>query len=175
MAEIKSTLDLVMEKTRNLEFSEDEKKNLQIQEAQQAFNGLLQKYLDRYLDLEDLRSEVASLQEKHQITHSATLRKVILDKIDMAALNGPLPELLHKLFGDEISGLNDLFQRFRHDLTSRADQRNRQLKKDLKQLCISGSAVAPNLEADPKWQQELQAMETTYGQALDKEKAKLDS
>ncbi len=66
MAEIKSTLDLVMEKTRNLRFSSQEKREIQMEEARRAFNGLLQKYLDGQLELEAVQLGVAGLEQKHE-------------------------------------------------------------------------------------------------------------
>ena len=51
MAEIKSTLDIIMEKARDINVSEEEKKAFQRNEFEGKARGLLQKLLDGLLDL----------------------------------------------------------------------------------------------------------------------------
>jgi hypothetical protein len=46
MAEIKSTLDLVMEKTKNLNLSNAEKQDQKNKEMESRLRGLVQKYQD---------------------------------------------------------------------------------------------------------------------------------
>ena len=52
MAEIKSTLDLVLEKTRDMTLSSDEKQQQQREAIETRFRGLLQKYIDGSLTRE---------------------------------------------------------------------------------------------------------------------------
>ena len=54
MAEIKSTLDLVMEKTKNLSLSSEERQAQKNQEIESRIRGLLQKFKDRALNSERL-------------------------------------------------------------------------------------------------------------------------
>ncbi|MBW2432576.1 MAG: hypothetical protein JRF36_03165, partial [Deltaproteobacteria bacterium] len=51
MGEIKSTLDLVMEKTRNLNLSDEEKQDQKNKEIESRLNGLLQKFEDQIITL----------------------------------------------------------------------------------------------------------------------------
>lgn len=55
MTEIKSTLDLVMEKTRHLSFSEQEKKDQHSEEFAKRIKGLIQQYQDQKLKAENLQ------------------------------------------------------------------------------------------------------------------------
>ncbi|MCX5842099.1 MAG: hypothetical protein NTY16_11755, partial [Deltaproteobacteria bacterium] len=77
MAEIKSTLELIMERTKNLTMTEEEKENLQKKERAGKINGLVQKYLDRIISVKTLKSEI-ELEEKafpefRQMTETALL------------------------------------------------------------------------------------------------------
>ncbi len=61
MGEIKSTMDIIMEKTKGLTMSEEEKAEYKQQELTGKVRGLIQKFLDGILDLDRLKVEVAAL------------------------------------------------------------------------------------------------------------------
>ena len=63
MGEIKSTLDLVMEKTRHLTLSNEEKQQQKFEEARKRINGLLQKYQEHILDIDQIKQELNALQK----------------------------------------------------------------------------------------------------------------
>ena len=63
MAEIKSTLDLVMEKTRHLSFSEQEKQEQHSHEFAKRIKGLIQQYQDQKLRVENLKIELSDLRQ----------------------------------------------------------------------------------------------------------------
>lgn len=69
MGEIKSTLDIVMEKTKHLSMTAEEKQAGKIEEIESALKGLVQKYQDRVLKPEQYRGEMmvavqAGIKEK---------------------------------------------------------------------------------------------------------------
>ena len=63
MGEIKSTLDLVMEKTKHLSLSDEEKQNQKNSEIEKRVNGLLQKCRDQILSTDELQKEYARLKK----------------------------------------------------------------------------------------------------------------
>ena len=60
MAEIKSTLDLVMEKTKNLSLSSEERQAQKSKEIESRIRGLLQKFKDQALSADKFKSEYFS-------------------------------------------------------------------------------------------------------------------
>ncbi len=58
MGEIKSTIDLVLEKTRNLTLSKEEKLGLAREELEKKIGGLLNRYLDNLLPISRLKEEL---------------------------------------------------------------------------------------------------------------------
>jgi len=172
MPEIKSTLDLVMERTKNMVFSEEERKSQETETAKKHFNGTLQKHLDDLMPLKDLQKTLGDLQKKYPAMEPQTLRNVLLEKIDLEALQGPLPDLLHTLFGCRIEGLKQLGHLYAGQIQSKAQQHSARVRQGLEQQHqISGSAVIPNLEADPQWIRELQKIEAVYAQRLEENKS----
>lgn len=168
MAEIKSTLDLVMERTRSLRFTDEEKKSLQIEDVKKLLNGLVQKYLDGLLKLDDIRLEMKKLQEKNPDIHvKSHLCELILEKIDLPALDGPLPQLLKGLFHIDIQEFQRLGEIFRQAVADQAARRTKLLRKHLSQSeGISGSAVLPNLDTDIQWHNQIKALQKEYEQKL---------
>ena len=172
MPEIKSTLDLVMERTKNMILSKDEKQYQDAETAKKHFNGALQKQLDGHITLKDLQQTMGELQQKHPGLEISTLRSVLMEKIDLDALQGPLPDLLHTLFGFRIEGLKQVGQQYAAEIQSTAEKSMAQVRQELEQQYqIAGSAVLPNLEADPQWTQEQKKIVAIYEQRLEAEKA----
>ena len=174
MAEIKSTLDLVMERTRNMRFSANEKRNQEIEDIRKQFNGFIQKYLDGIIDIETLSNQVAGLRKAHTAATPSDLIAVLFDRIEPETLNGQIPSLLHALFGCEIDKLQQIGLTYRQEIADKAEQRSAQLLADLRtESNISGSAVVANLQVDPLWLKETEALKKRYAARLDEEKARL--
>ena len=63
MGEIKSTLDIIMEKTKGMTMSDEEKRELKKKELSDRLKGLIQKFLDGILTYEDLKGEISANDE----------------------------------------------------------------------------------------------------------------
>ena len=63
MAEIKSTLDLIMERTKNLSLTPEERTEIRLKEIQAKVNGWTQRYIDGLLNASDVKNELESLKE----------------------------------------------------------------------------------------------------------------
>ena len=176
MAEIKSTLDLVMERTKNLNFNEEEKQAQKREEAQKTLNGLIQKYLDQLITLEELPGKIADVDHEFQLKDRSLLVEVILDRIDLETIDGPLPALIERLCDVNVSELVNLARTHRHQI---AEDRQGYLAVALRNLAdhdgISGSAVRPNIEVDPQWQEKVHSRLAVTETTLLREKARLKS
>ena len=61
MGEIKSTLDLVFEKTRNLTLSDEEKRGLAREKLDKKVQGLCNRYLDNFFPVSRLKDEMEKI------------------------------------------------------------------------------------------------------------------
>ena len=87
MGEIKSTLDLVMEKTRHLTLSQEEKK-IQIRiELNRRLQGLLQKYQDNLLKKENLKKELDNLKIAYDLNVDEMLADLLLNSLKLGRDN----------------------------------------------------------------------------------------
>jgi hypothetical protein len=83
MSEIKSTLDLVMEKTRHLTMSQEEKEAQKRIEANRRLQGLLQKYQDNLLKKENLKKELDSLKIAYELDVDEMLADLLLNNLKL--------------------------------------------------------------------------------------------
>ena len=171
MAEIKSTLDLVMERTKHLSLSQEEKQGQEAEAAKKQFNGVVQKFLDDLMNLQEVQQAVVKISETYSSLDSHALPEMVLDRIDMEALQGPLPVLLHDVFGYAIEGLKELGDQYADEIQAEAARYSNRLRQVFKQeYQISGTALVPNSEADPQWNQALENIVCTYEKKLAAEK-----
>lgn len=174
MGEIKSTLDLVMEKTRHLTLSQEEKEAQNRIEVNKRLQGLLQKYQDNLLRKENLNKELDNLKIAYNLNVDEMLADLLLNSLKIGRDNTVFLELLNEIFGLNLSGIETIFQNFKATVKSASKKRVDQIKTDLSvKRFISGSAVVPNLESDREWLSMLGHIMDGFDQTLNKEKADL--
>ncbi len=163
MGEIKSTLDLVMERTRNLTLSSAEKQEQQQKEMQNRLKGLLQKYLDGLLTRNQLKKDYVNLKKDLDSADDTFLIQEILNRLDPNQDNQFLLETLEDCCNVNTATIKAAIDAYRTIYRQAALKRMAQLKEDLaRNFDVSGSAVVPNLEADAKWRREVQGMRRRF-------------
>ena len=166
MGEIKSTLDLVMERTRHLSLSDEEKQRQQAEAFEKRLQGLLQQYADGALSIEQLRERFVTLETELKTTDRQILRAAVVKRIDPDRDNARWLDLLAQetpaLCEPLQVGLGT-YREKRADLLAVGAQDQRE---DLaRRHGIMGTAVVPNPRQDPVCQERLVALrkETQIG------------
>jgi hypothetical protein len=174
MAEIKSTLDLVLEKTKHLSQSSEEKQAQVQKDIENRINGMLQKYLDGLFSLEQLQRDYKVLKAEFNLPENTILAGEVINRLDPGLNNLALFDVLEHVCHLDYSGIADVIKDFQAGYHTAAQSRMATLKESLAQKhLISGSAVVPNLEADEKWHLEAQAITSAVEQEINKEKERL--
>lgn len=174
MGEIKSTLDLVMEKTKHLTLSQEEKDAQNRTEANKQLKGLIQKYIDKRLKKEQVQRELITLRKTFDLNIDEMLSTLLLDALKLGRNNELRLELLYDIYGLDLAKLEAIFYDFQNTLKAAAEDRITQIKENLaKKRFISGTAVIPHLDADAEWTASLQEISDTFNQALRREKKAL--
>ena len=102
MGEIRSTLDIIMEKSKDLTMSDEEKKAFKEQEMAGKIRGLIQKYLDGSLDMDKLNVEIAALAEKDEEMVKRLIREESVSRIEIEGNNEPLLRVLGEITGSVV-------------------------------------------------------------------------
>jgi len=174
MGEIKSTLDLVLEKTKHLSQSSEEKQAQIQKDIENRINGMLQKYLDGLYSLEQLQRDYETLKAEFDLSEDNILAGETISRLDPGLDNLALFEVLEHVCHLDYSGIADLIQDFQTGYHTAAQSRMTALKESLAQKhLISGSAVVPNLAVDEKWHQEAQKLRFGFEEGLNRERVDL--
>ena len=169
MAEIKSTLDLVMERTKNMTLSEDEKNEQRADELRKKLNGLIQKYADGFLSIDHFERDLGNLDSGDTDLRDV-LTNELLVKIGLEKDNDALFDLLEKCCGAEVNQITRILDDYGHAVeTARQNRITAFAKQFQKKHSISGSAVLPDLDADEEWQQELAGIQIQFGGKMNRE------
>ena len=149
MGEIKSTLDIVMEKTKHLTLSQEERVQQTNDEIDKKLKGMLQKYLDRMLKKGQLEKELDRLESTYGTTVKQVFKNRLLNGIKFDHDNEPLLLLLRELYEVDVRAFEALFSDYQNSVGSVVRERMKKIEGRLyEKHHISGSAVVPNLETD---------------------------
>lgn len=167
MAEIKSTLDLIMEKTRHLTLTKEEKEKQTYEEFRKKLNGLLKKFEEGIYTNVEFDSELKVLQKHYEITDKKIAVRAIADEINLDQDNTLLLTLLKDTYGSDVNPFLSVFDHYQNSIHNIAQKRIQQIKKNLaREHSISGSAVVPDLEEDAVWQEANQTIRSNFDQLL---------
>ena len=174
MGEIKSTLDLVLEKTKHLTQSSEEKQAQAQKDVEDRITGMLQKYQDGVSSLEQLQRDYKALKTEYKLTDNTIMASRVINRLDPGLDNRALFKVLEHCCHLDSGDIADVINEYQAGYHTAAQSRMARLKESLAQkYLISGSAVVPNLEADEQWRREAQAMNSAFEQKLNQENDRL--
>jgi len=174
MGEIKSTLDLVLEKTKNLTLSSEEKEEQQQKEIENRIKGMMQKYQDGILPKNQLITDYEILKKEYNMSQNRALITEVTRRVEPDRDNQLLLEVLQECCAIDTATIESIIENFRKAYLAASQNRMELLKDNLaQQYNIAGSAVLPNLEADGQWRQEAREMRAGYEDQLNRVKDNL--
>lgn len=151
MAEIKSTLDLIMEKTQNMTLSEEEKNEIRQQEVSGKIKGWVRKYGDSVLNMKTIQSEIEKDDVARQIELKKALHKEVLKRIEPDKDNSMFFQLLEEICGTGTEVIVDMIHQFQNTIAAERAIILKEQNHRLEEKGISGTAVIPSLCSDAEW------------------------
>ncbi len=149
MGEIKSTLDLIMEKTKGLTMSSEEKEEIKRQEWLKKVRGWIQKFQDDLVDLGKIKGEL--LNRDHPPDWTILLKKELIDGLDPDGRNQKRLQLINELLNISSEPFQKVLEVYHQQVNQSRAEQSGLLKNQLSAQGVSGSAVIPNLDPDPSW------------------------
>jgi hypothetical protein len=150
VGEIRSTLDLVLEKTRNLTLSEEEKRNLVRDELNKKIRGIVGKYLDSLLPLDRIREELENIESNEPDLAYKLFTVHLLAHIDLDVDISKILSALKEVVGFDTAPLMALQQEYKVEKEIARRSFAEDTLSALKERGVSGSAVVPNLDGIPE-------------------------
>ena len=177
MGEIKSTLELAMERTKRLAISNEEKAEIKQKEIIQKATGLFNRYMEGHFPVNEILREIERMEEKAAI---AVKESLLSQWIDALSLNGEGERLLKGIESLKYQGIEDVRQKLLH-LLSQYQREKEKVKQEvriqateaLRREGIYGSAVEPNIGEGEFLKSKLEELEHAYGVRLKEIKERL--
>jgi hypothetical protein len=166
VGEIKSTLDLVLEKTRNLTLSEEEKRNLAREELDKKIRGIVGKYLDNLLPLNRIREELENIESNQPELPYKIFTEHLVAHVDLDVDISPILSALKEVIGFDTAPLEALQQEYRAEKEVARRSFAEDTLSALKERGVSGSAVVPNLDGISEWVQFLSELSERYREKI---------
>jgi hypothetical protein len=167
MGEIKSTLDLIMEKTKNLSLGPEEKKEIRRQEWLKKARGLIQKFLGKRIDLEKVKDEL--LGREIPSGGERILKRELIEGLEPGSDNEERLQLVKGLLNLPLNPYLKILESFNQKAHQEKLTRLNQMKRNWAAQGFSGPAIVPNLNSDPGWGLYLEQEKQTCKEKLAKE------
>jgi len=177
MGEIKSTIELAMEKTKKFAISEKEKEEMKQKEVVQKASSLFHRYRDGHLSLNEVLKEVEKMEER---TARDVKKSLLSQWIDALSLNDDDERTLKGIESLKQRAIDEIREKFYHLLSQYQEEKEKvkekmrsKLAEALKKDGIYGSAVEPNLDKSDLWKKENEKLDLSYKAKLEEIKEAL--
>ena len=171
MGEIKSTLELALERTRKLAVTQEEKEEIKRQELLKKATGLSRRYVEGHAPLHEILREIDRMTDPEkgkvrQILLSQWMEALSLENDDERLFDG-----IESLRETKVSEVRKKFQllvsEYQAERKEIEQDIERRATEELKTEGISGTAVVPRLEDHPAWRERTQAMNALFGKRVE--------
>ncbi len=171
MGEIRSTLELAMERTKKFTISEEEKEEIKQREILQKAAGLFHRYREGHLSLNEVLKEIERMERKT----AATVKEFLLAHwIDALSLEDNNERILKGVDSLKEKSAAEVKQRFDRLVSQYQTEKEKvkekvgiQMRDALKKDGIWGSAVEPKLEGSELWKKENENLDQSYRMKLE--------
>ncbi|OGP67124.1 MAG: hypothetical protein A2169_01255 [Deltaproteobacteria bacterium RBG_13_47_9] len=171
MGEIKSTLELAMERTKRFSISNEEKAEIKRKEILRKVASLFNRYLEGHLPLNEILREIERMEE---MTAKVVKESLLSQWIDALSLNGEYERLIKGIESLKQQGIDKVKEEF-YRLLSQYQKEKKKLEEELniqftealRRDGIYGSAVEPKLEGGELWKKEKEKLDHSYRTKLE--------
>jgi len=171
MAEIKSTLELALERTKKMAISEEEKEEIRQKKLLEKAKSLFHRYREGHAPLSELQKEIERMDEKT----SAAVKDFLLSQwIETLSLKEEDERLIKGIVWLKNGRVEEVPEQFRHLLSQYREEMEKtrhgartRLEEALKREGIAGSAVELNVEGDLLWKEAVEKLDHLYGGKLE--------
>lgn len=179
MAEIKSTLELALERTKKFTLSEKEKKEIKQKEISEKATSLFHRYRDGHIPLNEVQKEIERMDQK---AAAAVKENLLSQWIDALSLNEEGERLLKGIGLLKNERIEERAEEFYHLLSQYREEKEKArqgakalLAEVLRKEGIDGDAVEPNVEGSPLWKEASKELDCLYGDKLKDIKEQLEN
>jgi len=157
MAEIKSAIELAMEKTKNLIMDEEERRLSVLKDTENKIRATLRRYLEGMIEKkDDVKKEMEEIKGDEGLKRSLLI-DLLIEEFDIRSDNTRLLELFYIVNGGLQESLKKelemLQNKFKEEMEKRGMIIRERITGRLKEMGITGNGVEPNIEEWDEWKE----------------------
>jgi hypothetical protein len=166
VSEIKSTLELALERTKKISISEEDREEIKRKETALKVSSLFHRYREGHLPLTEVLGEIERMDQRTRAMVKETLLSqwidaLSLDEVDERLLRG-IAVLKDQEMHEVRIKLDHLLSQYREEREKVKQEMKVRLEETLRSEGIYGSAVEPNVENDQTWKENLENLKQFY-------------
>ncbi len=177
MGEIKSTWDIVLEKTKGLKITSRDRERIKKGELTSRIHAIFHKYMDDQGNQAYLKRELEGLRAEERKVVERELLLQLLDAIDLSKDNRTVITGIETLKGRPVAKVLEKLHLLASEYKASRDKRAMEIEKLLRlrlvDARISGSAIQPNLDGKKDWIEAIEGLQRDYGNRLEALKEEL--
>jgi len=169
VGEIKSAVELAMEKTKGMVLSREEKEKLKEEELHSRAQGLVNRFLEVDFHLKEVEKELAKYDPGQRERMEKLMLHYLCEAIGLDRDNDLIfqgIEAFEKKSQNTIKKIRELIEGYRQRQEKERKQAEKVLLKKLERQGISGSAVQPRIEGSQEWQQAVKKFKQPFEDQL---------
>ena len=156
MAEIKSAVELAMEKTKGMHLSREEKEKIKEEELHAKAQSLVNRFLEVDFHLKEVEKDLGKYHPEQREHLEKLMLHYLCEAIQLDRDNDLIfqgVEAFQKENKNTIKKIRELIEDYRRRQEKEYKQAEKVLLKKWERQGISGSAVQPKVEGSPEWQE----------------------
>ena len=170
MGGIKSTWDIVLEKTKGMEITSGDRERIKREGLTSKIHAIFHTYMDSRGKQVSLKRELEGLRvEEREIIERELLFKLV-DAVDLSKDNGKVMRGIEAVKGKAVAKPLEKLRLLTSEFKASRDEKARQIEEVFRRrfadMGISGSAVQPRLEGQEEWVEAMKRLQRDYGNRL---------
>jgi len=169
MAEIKSAIELAMEKTKDLHLSREEREKLKEEEMHSKAHSLVTRFLEVDFHLKEVEKELARYDSDQRKKMEGLVLQYLADAIQLDRDNDLALQGIEAFRGESkalMGTMRELIEGYQEEKKKEYEKIKSSLGSKLQGLGISGSAVDPKVQGSPEWDNALAQFKPTFEEQL---------
>jgi hypothetical protein len=170
MGEIKSALELAMEKSKKYVISDEEREKIREKEILQKTTGLFHRYKEGHLSQNEMMREIEKMDEKLRERVKELLLFQWVDALSLEEDGERAFVVLESIKDRSLNDVREKFQNLRtiylNEIEEARQKMSLQLAEVLKDEGIGGDAVKPNVEGSEEWKGRIGEVNRSYRENL---------
>lgn len=177
MGEIKSSLELAMERTKGLKISEKEREEIKRKEIIQKAEAIANRYREGSMSISEIQKEMERMGDKRVIEIEQYLVSQWIKNLSLNFEDEKLIDGIEQLRGRSMDEIREEFRNLLGSYREEKEKAKREMRglllEELRKEGFEGSAIEPRIEGNPLWEKENLRIDGFYQERLEKIKERL--